>query len=53
MAFTAPIFAKIRTNEINYVDVFHTVGHPDRLIYMEVTGENLFTSLTVTKSIIN
>jgi len=45
MAFTAPIFAKLTTTEINYVAVFHTVGQPDRLIYMEVTGANLFTSL--------
>jgi len=45
MAFTASIFAKFGTTEINYVEVFHTVGHPDLLIYMEVTGVNLFTSL--------
>jgi len=32
MAFTIPIFAKLRTTEINYVEMFHTVGHPDRLI---------------------
>jgi hypothetical protein len=41
VAFTAPIFAKLRTTEINFVEVFHTVGHPDLLIYMEVMGVNL------------